>query len=109
MGEEDGGHMKNFVRHAYILFPVAMVLKDIVATMDVLSNEPGISADNARHYHLALSPVACSSAGRVGLGPSTFLCAFASGCFGQINSEVTLAPRGANPGTRLRQPTTEHV
>jgi len=56
MGEEDGGHMKNFVRHAYSLFPVAMVLKDIVATMVVLSNEPGISADNARHYHLALSP-----------------------------------------------------
>src|SRR5260370_32604982 len=56
MGEEDGGHMKNFVRHAYSLFPVAMVLKDIVATMVVLSNEPGISADNARHYHLALYP-----------------------------------------------------
>jgi hypothetical protein len=48
--------MKNFMRHAYIFFPAVMVLKDIVATMVVLSNEPGISAENARHYHLALSP-----------------------------------------------------
>ena len=33
-----------------------MILKDIIATMVVLSNEPGISAENVRHYHLALSP-----------------------------------------------------
>ena len=56
MGEEGSDNVKNFMRHAYIFFPAAMVLKDIVATMVVLSNEPGISAENARHYHLALSP-----------------------------------------------------
>ena len=48
--------MKNFMRHAYIFFPAAMVLKDVIATMVVLSNEPGISAENARNYHLALFP-----------------------------------------------------
>ena len=48
--------MKNLTRHAYIFFPTVMVLKDIVATVVMLSNEPGISALNAYHYHLALAP-----------------------------------------------------
>ena len=56
MGEKGSDNVKYFMRHAYIFFPAAMVLKDIFATMVMLSNEPGISADNARHYHLALSP-----------------------------------------------------
>jgi hypothetical protein len=56
MGEEGGDNVKNFTRHAYIFFPAVMVLKDIVATMVMLSNEPGITAEIARRYHLALSP-----------------------------------------------------
>jgi hypothetical protein len=56
VGEKGNDNVKNIMRHAHIFFPAAMVLKDIVATVVVLSNEPGISAGNARHYHLALSP-----------------------------------------------------
>jgi hypothetical protein len=56
VGEEGSDNLKKVFRDAHILFPSAIVLKDIVATMVVLSNEPGISADNARHYHLALLP-----------------------------------------------------
>jgi len=56
VGEEGSDNVKNFMRHAYIFFPAVVVLKDIVATMVILSNEPGITADVARRYHLALSP-----------------------------------------------------
>ncbi len=47
--------MKYF-KHAYVWIPCAMLLKDFIATMVVLSNEPGITAANVRHYHLALMP-----------------------------------------------------
>jgi hypothetical protein len=56
VGKKGSDGVKNVIRHAYIFFPAAMVLKDIVATIVVLSNEPGITAENARHYHLALLP-----------------------------------------------------
>ena len=56
VGEEGNDNVKKVFRDAYILFPSAMVLKDILATMVVLSNEPGISAENVRHYHMALFP-----------------------------------------------------
>ena len=42
--------------YAYIWLPCVMLLKDFSATLVVLSNEPGISAANVRHYHLALMP-----------------------------------------------------
>jgi hypothetical protein len=48
--------MKDLFRDAYIWFPCFMILKDIAATVVVLSNEPGISEPNARHYHIALLP-----------------------------------------------------
>ena len=47
--------MKRF-EYAYIWLPFAMLLKDVAATVAMLSNEPGISAANVRHYHLALMP-----------------------------------------------------
>ena len=56
VGEKDIDNVKNVTQHAHIFFPAALLLKDIVATMVVLSNEPGVSAENARHYHQALSP-----------------------------------------------------
>jgi hypothetical protein len=44
------------ISDAYISLPCLVLLKDIVATVIVLSNEPGISAVNVRHYHFALMP-----------------------------------------------------
>jgi len=56
VGEKGIDNVKNVMRHAHTFIPAAMLLKDIVATMVVLSNEPGVSAENARHYRQALSP-----------------------------------------------------
>ena len=56
VGEKGIDNVKNVMRHAHIFIPATMLLKDIVATMVVLSNEPGVSAENARHYRQALSP-----------------------------------------------------
>jgi hypothetical protein len=39
-----------------IVTPLAFVLKDVVATMAVLSTEPGISAKAARYYSIAMLP-----------------------------------------------------
>jgi hypothetical protein len=63
VGEKGSDNLKNVMRHAYIFFPAAVLLKDIVATMVVLSNEPGISAENVHHYHLALFPGGLLSGG----------------------------------------------
>jgi hypothetical protein len=38
------------------LLPAGFLIKDFVATIVVLSNEPGISAANVLHYSLALLP-----------------------------------------------------
>jgi hypothetical protein len=39
-----------------IVTPLAFVLKDVIATMAVLAAEPGISAEAARYYSLAMLP-----------------------------------------------------
>ena len=39
-----------------ILPPIAVLLKDIIATMAILSIEPGITAKASRYYAIALLP-----------------------------------------------------
>jgi hypothetical protein len=48
--------MKTWQRILPLSIPLAFLLKDILATIWVLSNEPGISASNVFYYSIALLP-----------------------------------------------------
>jgi hypothetical protein len=90
--------VKNFMRHAYIFFPAAMVLKDIVATMVMLSNEPGISAENVRHYHLALFPGGLLFGGAGWAWLFNICVSFAIGLLVSRSSESAFAHRRPDSG-----------
>jgi hypothetical protein len=86
------------MRHAHILFPVAMVLKDIIATMAMLSNEPGISAENVRHYHLALFPGGLLFGGAGWAWLFNICVSVAIGLLVSRRSESALSHRGLDSG-----------
>jgi hypothetical protein len=86
------------MRHAHIFFPVVMVLKDIVATMVMLSNEPGISAENVRHYHLALFPGGLLFAGAGWAWVFNICVSVTIGLLVSRSSESVLTHRGLERG-----------
>jgi hypothetical protein len=49
-------NMKFWPKWLPVLLPAAFLVKDSLATVVVLSNEPGITASNALHYSEALLP-----------------------------------------------------
>jgi hypothetical protein len=48
--------MRKIFRDAWILFPFLVAVKDVAATMIMLSNEPGITLKMAGHYGFMLLP-----------------------------------------------------
>jgi len=48
--------MRKIFRDACILFPFLMAVKDVAATMVMLSNEPGITLKIVEHYRFMFLP-----------------------------------------------------
>ncbi|MGA8678124.1 MAG: hypothetical protein WB621_23150 [Candidatus Acidiferrales bacterium] len=48
--------MKTWQKWLPVLIPAGFLLKDSLATIVVLSNEPGVTAANVFHYSLGLLP-----------------------------------------------------